>query len=94
MAQGLPPPRRAATPRANVIDEEPRSGETTPLLVGELAEEYIVTWEEHDDSEHPYSWPRWRTMSNCILISAMTFLTALASGEMSPENHRLTSTAR
>jgi hypothetical protein len=39
----------------------------------------VVWWDQDDDPEHPYNWPRWRTISNCFLISAMTFLTALAS---------------
>lgn len=44
-----------------------------------LLDPNVVWWDEDNDPEHPYNWPRWRTVSNCFLISAMTFLTALAS---------------
>lgn len=44
-----------------------------------LLDPNVVWWDKDNDPEHPYNWPRWRTMSNCFLISAMTFLTAIAS---------------
>ena len=44
-----------------------------------LLDPNVVWWDKNHDLEHPYNWPRWRTVSNCFLISAMTFLTALAS---------------
>ena len=44
-----------------------------------LLDPNVVWWDKDNDPEHPYNWPRWRTVSNCFLISAMTFLTALAS---------------
>ncbi|ORY67008.1 bicyclomycin resistance protein [Pseudomassariella vexata] len=36
------------------------------------------------DPEHPYQWPRWRTFMNAFLISAMSFLTPLASSIFAP----------
>ncbi|KAI5865330.1 putative bicyclomycin resistance protein [Durotheca rogersii] len=76
--------RTAATPDSQSTVGETPSGEATPLLGNEVTDEYIVSWDEHEDPEHPYSWPRWRTLSNCLLISGMTFLTALASAIIAP----------
>ncbi|KAJ5113437.1 bicyclomycin resistance protein [Penicillium angulare] len=49
-----------------------------------LLDPNLVWWDKDNDAEHPYNWPRWRTQSNCFLISAMTFLTALASSIIAP----------
>lgn len=65
--------------------------ESTPLLIEErglitldpdddIEDSQIIDFED-GDAEHPYNWPRWQTLSNCLLISGMTFLTALASCE-------------
>ncbi|KAH8682624.1 bicyclomycin resistance protein [Xylariales sp. PMI_506] len=43
-----------------------------------------VVWWSENDPEHPYNWPAWRTLSNCVLISAMTFVTPLASSIFAP----------
>jgi hypothetical protein len=66
------------------------ASETTSLLVEQQAsatangnngsEDADVIWWKDEDPKHPYNWPRWQTVSNCSLITAMTFLTALASG--------------
>jgi hypothetical protein len=45
-----------------------------------------VVWWDDNDPEHPYNWPRWRTLTNIVLISAMTFLTPLASCKISALN--------
>lgn len=45
------------------------AGETDPNVVG---------WDDNDP-DHPFNWPRWRTLTNLVLISFMTFLTPLAS---------------
>ena len=55
-----------------------------------LLDPNVVWWDEDNDPEHPYNWPRWRTMSNCFLISAMTFLTALASCKATTALHTTT----
>lgn len=39
----------------------------------------IVWWSGPDDVENPYNWPTWRKVLNCGLISAMTFVSPLAS---------------
>lgn len=44
-----------------------------------LPDSNAIWWDKDEDPEHPYHWPRWLSTSNCFLISAMTFLTALAS---------------
>lgn len=39
----------------------------------------VVWWKGPDDPENPYNWPTWRKVLNCGLISAMTFISPLAS---------------
>ncbi|EED16634.1 bicyclomycin resistance protein, putative [Talaromyces stipitatus ATCC 10500] len=74
------------------------SNETTPLLTERngasnlsaieendgLPDPNVIWWDQDEDPEYPYNWPRWLSMSNCFLISAMTFLTALASSIIAP----------
>ncbi|KAH6645413.1 putative bicyclomycin resistance protein [Truncatella angustata] len=49
----------------------------------EDADPDIVWWDENDP-EYPFHWPRWRTLTNLVLISFMTFLTPLASSIFAP----------
>ncbi|KAI1135951.1 bicyclomycin resistance protein [Hypoxylon sp. FL0543] len=44
----------------------------------------IVWWSGPDDPENPYNWPTWRKVLNCGLISAMTFISPLASSIFAP----------
>ncbi|KAI0845339.1 bicyclomycin resistance protein [Daldinia vernicosa] len=44
----------------------------------------IVWWTGPDDVENPYNWPTWRKVVNCGLISAMTFVSPLASSIFAP----------
>ncbi|KAL7620550.1 hypothetical protein AAE478_009545 [Parahypoxylon ruwenzoriense] len=44
----------------------------------------IVWWNGPDDPENPYNWPTWRKVLNCGLISAMTFISPLASSIFAP----------
>ena len=39
----------------------------------------VVWWDNDKDPQNPYNWPRWRKVLNCVLISALTFVTPLAS---------------
>jgi len=39
----------------------------------------VIWWDGPDDPENPYNWPTWRKVVNCVLISALTFITPLAS---------------
>ena len=63
----------------STLSEGSDSDTMTNSEVEGLLDPNVVWWDKDNDPEHPYNWPRWRTVSNCFLISAMTFLTALAS---------------
>lgn len=39
----------------------------------------VVYWDGPDDPQNPYNWPRVLKVFNCVLISALTFVTPLAS---------------
>lgn len=39
----------------------------------------IVSWDGDGDPANPYNWKSWRKVVNCILISALSFLTPLGS---------------
>lgn len=63
---------------ANTTDDDGDAG-------GESSEdENVVWWDGPDDPENPYNWPSWRKVMTCVLISAMTFVTPLASCAYSP----------
>jgi multidrug resistance protein len=44
----------------------------------------IVWWDGPDDPYNPYNWPTWHKALNCVLISALTFITPLASSIFAP----------
>lgn len=44
-------------------------------------DENVVFWDGDDDPDNPYNWARWRKVLNCVLVSALTFVTPLASCE-------------
>ncbi|KAH7166299.1 major facilitator superfamily domain-containing protein [Dactylonectria macrodidyma] len=44
----------------------------------------IVWWDSDSDPENPYNWARWRKVLNCVLVSALTFVTPLASSMFAP----------
>jgi hypothetical protein len=44
----------------------------------------VVWWDGPDDPHNPYNWPAWRKVMNCALISALTFITPLASSIFAP----------
>ncbi|KAI1413111.1 bicyclomycin resistance protein [Hypoxylon sp. FL1857] len=44
----------------------------------------VVWWSGPNDPENPYNWPTWRKVLNCGLISAMTFISPLASSIFAP----------
>ncbi|KAF4827051.1 Efflux pump radE [Colletotrichum tropicale] len=56
---------------------EPDGGETSE-------DENVVWWDGDDDPQNPYNWPTWRKVMTCTLISAMTFVTPLASSIFAP----------
>ncbi|KAI0599017.1 bicyclomycin resistance protein [Biscogniauxia sp. FL1348] len=47
-------------------------------------DENVVWWDGPDDPENPYNWPLWRKLMNCGFISAMTFISPLASSIFAP----------
>ncbi|OAA73402.1 Major facilitator superfamily domain, general substrate transporter [Cordyceps fumosorosea ARSEF 2679] len=49
-----------------------------------LDDEGIVFWDGDDDPHNPYNWPNWVKVFNCVLISALTFVTPLASSMFAP----------
>lgn len=53
-------------------------------LVTSEDEANIVWWDGPDDPENPYNWPTWYKTVLCGLISAVTFVTPLASCKKSP----------
>lgn len=42
-------------------------------------DENVIFWDSDDDPANPYNWPSWLKVCNCILVSALTFLTPLGS---------------
>ncbi|KAJ4163622.1 hypothetical protein LMH87_005339 [Akanthomyces muscarius] len=65
-----------AEPTAQVLHHAP----TTPGV----DENNIVFWDGDDDPHNPYNWKRWVKVFNCVLISALTFVTPLASSMFAP----------
>ncbi|KAI0121105.1 bicyclomycin resistance protein [Xylariales sp. AK1849] len=77
---------RVVTTPASVdrdVEKEASVGANTPDEDVDEDDPDVVWWDDNDP-EHPYNWPRWRTLSNIILISAMTFITPLASSIFAP----------
>lgn len=48
------------------------------------ADDNLVWWDGDNDPENPYNWPRWQKVTNCACISALTFVTPLASSIFAP----------
>ncbi len=44
----------------------------------------VVFWDGPDDAANPYNWPTWRKVVNCVIISALTFVTPLGSSIFAP----------
>ncbi|TPX12717.1 uncharacterized protein E0L32_000894 [Thyridium curvatum] len=56
----------------------------SPNNAGQEVDPNVVWWDGEDDPENPYNWPGWRKYLNCGLISALTFVTPLASSIFAP----------
>lgn len=52
---------------------------STDLVQDSSDAENVVWWDGDDDPHNPYNWPSWIKVLNCVLISALTFVTPLAS---------------
>ncbi|KAK7994293.1 multidrug resistance protein [Apiospora marii] len=72
-----------ATGGAKAQDSGSGSGSGTSPSTADDDDLNIVWWEENDP-EHPYNWPKWRTVVNCLLVSLMVFITPLASSIFAP----------
>lgn len=49
----------------------------------------VVWWDGPDDPENPYNWPTWRKALSIGLVSAMTFISPLASCKSLHQVHTL-----
>lgn len=45
---------------------------------------FLVDWDGPSDPQNPYNWPTWQKMTNCGLVSLLTFVTPLASSIFAP----------
>ncbi|KXJ93647.1 major facilitator superfamily domain-containing protein [Microdochium bolleyi] len=50
----------------------------------DVHENVLIDWDGPDDPENPYNWPSWKKMTNCGLVSALTFVMPLASSIFAP----------
>ncbi|KAI1078987.1 bicyclomycin resistance protein [Whalleya microplaca] len=73
------------------VEKAQVSGEGTPSMINQGdgdgdddTDPNVVWWDGPDDPENPYNWPKWRKFLNCGLISAMTFISPLASSAFAP----------
>jgi hypothetical protein len=48
-------------------------------VVDASGDENVVWWDGPDDPQNPYNWPSWRKVLTVVLVSALTFVTPLAS---------------
>ncbi len=44
----------------------------------------VVFWDGPDDPANPFNWPTWVKVTNCALISTLTFITPLGSSIFAP----------
>lgn len=64
--------------------EEPAAKDEDESGTPSEDEANIVWWDGPDDPQNPSNWPTWRKWSNCALVSALTFVTPLASSIFAP----------
>ena len=64
------------------VHEEKKTGTETSGTLDDDAN--IVWWDGPDDPANPYNFPTWQKVVNCGLISALTFITPLASSIFAP----------
>lgn len=72
-------PSQSVSQAASAVDSEKGSPRNDGLAGETSDDENIVWWDGDDDPQNPFNWPRWRKVTNCVLISALTFVTPLAS---------------
>jgi hypothetical protein len=76
--------RRAshASKRAASLDPEKQGGDVGDEEEGgsqTQSESDIVWWDGDKDRQNPYNFATWKKVLNCVLVSALTFVTPLAS---------------
>ncbi|KAM3513487.1 hypothetical protein MY11210_002875 [Beauveria gryllotalpidicola] len=77
-----------AEPTAHVVDRAPTLTDAGPdddnMLPPGVDANNVVFWDGPDDPQNPYNWKPWVKVFNCVLISALTFVTPLASSMFAP----------
>ncbi|KAM3501380.1 hypothetical protein MY10362_005597 [Beauveria mimosiformis] len=76
-----------AEPSAQVVDRRPDVGpnyDDDTFPPGGVDANNVVFWDGPDDPENPYNWKPRVKVFNCVLISALTFVTPLASSMFAP----------
>ncbi|KAH6877176.1 major facilitator superfamily domain-containing protein [Thelonectria olida] len=86
--------RRASIAKRDSLDrhhhvKDETAATTTGLDDGEEddveeRESDVVWWDGDKDPQNPYNWATWRKVLNCCLVSALTFVTPLASSMFAP----------
>ncbi|KAL6858265.1 hypothetical protein ACO1O0_005725 [Amphichorda felina] len=69
---------------SNAANAEVSSGPGTDNNENSGDDPNIVWWDGENDPENPYNWPTWMKFTNCACISALTFVTPLASSIFAP----------
>lgn len=69
-----------SNPRADAGDPEKQATE----VVDASDDENVIWWDGPDDPKNPFNWPTWRKVLTVVLVSALTFVTPLASSMFAP----------
>ncbi|KAK0385101.1 hypothetical protein NLU13_7579 [Sarocladium strictum] len=77
--------RRLSHATNRSANQDASDPEKQPTELVDVAEdENVVWWNGPDDPQNPYNWPRWRKVLTVVLVSALTFVTPLASSMFAP----------
>lgn len=79
-------PAKEGSVRSNVYDDLEKATATTNEHheQHEGTDRNVVDWDSPNDPANPLNWSNWKKTINIALISAMTFLTPLASSMFAP----------
>ena len=72
--------KRGATVETSDIEKD--APDLTDNSTSNDSDADVVWWDNDKDHQNPYNWARWRKVVNCVMISALTFVTPLASCKM------------
>ncbi|KAM3528991.1 hypothetical protein NHJ13051_002137 [Beauveria bassiana] len=67
-----------------IYDDDDDDDDDDNMLPPGVDANNVVFWDGPDDPENPYNWKPWVKVFNCVLISALTFVTPLASSMFAP----------